>query len=190
MTCSENAPDMQYFRESIDEEHTVRVAKNLYISEDFMYQIYDTIMRSELKEKKYKYSDLGFYFVPQIVESITNQSFESYLNDNFFEPLNLNHICFKPLNKLGINNIVPTEDDKCFRNQLICGDVHDQTAALMGGVSGHAGLFSNARDLAVMLQLLLNNGYANGTQFISEETIKYFTSAPFADNENRSRCRT
>ena len=185
MTCSENAPDMQYFRESIDEEHTVRVAKNLYISEDFMYQIYDTIMKSELNEKKYKYSDLGFYFVPQIVESITNQSFESYLNDNFFDPLNLNHICFKPLNKLDINNIVPTEDDKYFRNQLICGDVHDQTAALMGGVSGHAGLFSNARDLAVMLQLLLNNGYANGTQFISEETIKYFTSAPFADNENR-----
>ena len=185
MTCKDNVPDMQYFREDIDEEHTVRVAKNLYISEDFMYQIYDTIMKSELKEKKYKYSDLGFYFVPAIVESIANQSFESYLKDNFFEPLNLNHICFKPLNKHDINNIVPTEDDKYFRNQLICGDVHDQTAALMGGVSGHAGLFSNARDLAVMLQLLLNNGYANGTQFISEETIKYFTSAPFADNENR-----
>ena len=68
---------------------------------------------------------------------------------------------------------------------MICGDVHDQTAALFGGVSGHAGLFSNARDLAVMMQLLLNGGYANGTQFISEETINYFTSAPFADNENR-----
>lgn len=185
MTCKDNVPDMQYFREDIDEEHTVRVAKNLYISEDFMYQIYDTIMKSELKEKKYKYSDLGFYFVPAIVESIANQSFESYLKDNFFEPLNLNHICFKPLNKIDFNNIVPTEDDKYFRNQLICGDVHDQAAALMGGVSGHAGLFSNARDLAVMLQLLLNNGYANGKQFISEETIKYFTSAPFADNENR-----
>ena len=185
MTCKDNIPDLQYFREYIDEEHTVRVARNLYISEDFKYQIYDTIMKSELKEKKYKYSDLGFYFVPSIVEAITNQSFESFLEDNFFQPLNLNHICFKPLNKHDINNIVPTEDDKYFRNQLICGDVHDQTAALMGGVSGHAGLFSNARDLAVMLQLLLNNGYANGTQFISEETIKYFTSAPFADNENR-----
>lgn len=177
--------DSKYLREYIDEEHTVRVAKNLYISEDFKYQIYDTIMKSELKEKKYKYSDLGFYFVPAIVESITNQSFESYLNENFFEPLNLNHICFKPLNKHDIKNIVPTEDDKYFRKQLICGDVHDQTAALMGGVSGHAGLFSNARDLAVMMQLLLNGGYANGTQFISEETIRYFTSAPFADNENR-----
>lgn len=185
MTCSKDGLDMDFFRKNIDEEHTVRVAKNLYISEDFKYQIYDTIMKSELKEKKYKYSDLGFYFVPKIVESITNQSFESYLEENFFEPLNLNHICFKPLNKIDVNNIVPTEDDKYFRNQLICGDVHDQTAALMGGVSGHAGLFSNARDLAVMMQLLLNGGYANGTQFISQETINYFTSAPFADNENR-----
>ena len=180
-----NTPDMQYFRENIDEEHTVRVAKNLYVSEDFRYQIYDTIMKSKLKDKKYKYSDLGFYFVPSIVESITNQSFESYLNENFFEPLNLNHICFKPLGKHDINNIVPTEDDKYFRNQLICGDVHDQTAALMGGVSGHAGLFSNARDLAVLMQLLINGGNANGKQFISQETINYFTSAPFADNENR-----
>ena len=185
MTCDGNEPDMNYFREYIDENHTVRVARNLYISEDFRYEIYDTIMKSELKEKKYKYSDLGFYFVPKIVESITNQSFESYLEEIFFKPLNLNHICFKPLNKHDINNIVPTEDDKYFRNQLICGDVHDQTAALFGGVSGHAGLFSNAKDLAVMMQLLLNGGYANGTQFISEETINYFTSAPFADNENR-----
>ncbi len=185
ITCSREGDDVNYFRENIDEEHTVRVAKNLYVSDDFKYQIYDTIMKSELNEKKYKYSDLGFYFVPAIVESITNQSFETFLEENFFEPLNLNHVCFKPLNKMDVNNIVPTEDDKYFRNQLICGDVHDQTAALMGGVSGHAGLFSNARDLAVMMQLLLNGGYANGTQFISEETINYFTSAPFADNENR-----
>ncbi len=185
MTCKDKCLDVNYYRESIDEEHTVRVAKNMYLSEDFKYEIYDTIMKSELKEKKYKYSDLGFYFVPDIVESITNQSFDSYLQETFFEPLNLNHICFRPLNKHDVNNIVPTEDDKYFRGQLLCGDVHDQTAALFGGVSGHAGLFSNARDLAVMMQLLLNGGYANGTQFISEETINYFTSAPFADNENR-----
>ena len=177
--------DTKSVRECIDEEHTVRVAENMYISENFKYQIFDTIMKSELKEKKYKYSDLGFYFIPSIVESITNQSFESYLKENFYEPLNLNHICFTPLNDIDIVNIIPTEDDKYFRNQLIHGDVHDQTAALFGGVSGHAGLFSNARDLAVMMQLLLNGGYANGTQFISEETINYFTSAPFAENENR-----
>ena len=177
--------ESSYLRECIDEEHTVRVARNLYLSDDFKYRIFDTIMNSELKEKKYKYSDIGFYFIPSIVESITNQSFETFLEENFYDPLNLNHICFTPLNDIDITNIVPTENDNYFRNQLIHGDVHDQTAALFGGVSGHAGLFSNARDLAVMMQLLLNGGYANGTQFISEETINYFTSAPFADNENR-----
>ena len=177
--------ESSHLRECIDEEHTVRVARNLYLSDDFKYQIFDTIMNSELKEKKYKYSDIGFYFIPSIVESITNQSFETFLEENFYDPLNLNHICFTPLNDIDITNIVPTENDNYFRNQLIHGDVHDQTAALFGGVSGHAGLFSNARDLAVMMQLLLNGGYANGTQFISEETINYFTSAPFADNENR-----
>lgn len=184
-TCVDNAPDMTIFRESIDEEHTMRVADKLYISEDFVSEIYDIIMKSELKEKKYKYSDIGFYFVPSIVESITNQSFESYLKENFFEPLNLNHICFKPLLKLDKSNIVPTEKDEYFRNQLICGDVHDQTAALLGGISGHAGLFSNARDLAVMLQFLLDGGYANGEQILTKETIEYFTTAPFVDNENR-----
>ncbi len=183
--CENNAPNMEFFRESMDEKFNTRVARNLYISDDFKYEIYDTIMKSELKDKEYKYSDLGFYFIPEIVESITNQSFESFLYENFYAPLNLNHIFFRPYLYIDQSHIVPTEDDKYFRNRLICGDVHDQTAALLGGVSGHAGLFSNAKDLAVIMQLLLNNGYANGTQLISETTVKYFTSAPFTENKNR-----
>lgn len=185
MTCKDNAPDMDFFREAMDEKYNVRVAEGLYISDDFKYTIYDTIMKSELKEKKYKYSDLGFYFIPEIVEQLTNQSLESYLYENVYEPLNLNHIFYRPYLYVDKKHIVPTEDDKYFRDRLICGDVHDQTAALLGGVSGHAGLFANAKDLAVIMQLLLNKGYANGTQFFSEETVDYFTSAPFADNENR-----
>ena len=91
------------------------MARNLYLSDDFKYQIFDTIMNSELKEKKYKYSDIGFYFIPSIVESITNQSFETFLEENFYDPLNLNHICFTPLNDIDITNIVPTENDNYFR---------------------------------------------------------------------------
>lgn len=186
MTLDENdKPDKRLFRESIDETHTMRVAENMYLSNDFVYHIYDTIMKSPLKEKKYKYSDIGFYFVPAIVEILTNQSFESYLEESFYSPLNLNHTCFKPLLHLDKDKIVPTENDTYFRHQLLCGDVHDQSAALFGGVSGHAGLFSNARELAVMMQLLLDGGYANGTRFVSEETINYFNSTPFADNGNR-----
>ena len=116
---------------------------------------------------------------------VTNESFEKYLEDNFYKPLNLNHIYYKPLRHIEIEKIAPTENDTCFRMQLLRGDVHDQAAALMGGVSGHAGLFADARDLAVMMQLLLDEGYANKRQFLSSYTINKFTSAPFKDNMNR-----
>ena len=178
-------PDPDIFRKSIDEDHTVRVAKDMYISKDFNFAIRETVKDSDTIKKKYKYSDLGFYLLPKIVEMVTNMPFEQYLEESFYKPLNLNHIYYKPLKHIDIDKIAPTENDTYFRMQLLQGDVHDQAAALMGGVSGHAGLFANARDLAVMMQLLLNEGYANNRQFLSSYTIKKFTSAPFVDNMNR-----
>lgn len=178
-------PDSEVFRKSIDEDHTVRVAKDMYISEDFDFTIFDKVQAVQLGDKKYKYSDMGFYYLPKIVELVTNMPFEQYLDENFYKPLNLNHIYYKPLKHNDIDNIAPTENDNYFRMQQLRGDVHDQAAALMGGVAGHAGLFANARDLAVMMQLLLDEGYANNRQFLSGFTIKKFTSAPFVDNMNR-----
>jgi CubicO group peptidase (beta-lactamase class C family) len=178
-------PDPDFFRKIIDEDHTVRVAKDMYISKDFRFNVFETVKATELGDKKYKYSDLGFYMLPQIVEMVTNEPFEQYLEDNFYKPLNLNHIYYKPLRHIGLEKIAPTEYDNEFRMQLLQGDVHDQAAALMGGVSGHAGLFANARDLAVMMQLLLDDGYANNQQFLSKFAIKKFTSAPFKGNLNR-----
>lgn len=184
-TLDDMGGENSIYRFSIDEEHNVRVAENLYVSKDYAREIFDIIKEAPMKEKKYEYSDIGFYYIPMIVEMLTNQSFEDYLEENFYKPLCLKNTFFKPLKHTEKDNIVPTEDDKTFRKQLLCGDVHDPVAALFGGVSGHAGLFSNARDLAVMMQLLLENGYANRTQFFSEETVRYFTSAPFVDNMNR-----
>ena len=178
-------PDPEVFRQDIDEDHTIRVAKDMYISNDFHFDIFETVKVQQMGEKKYKYSDLGFYFFPKIVEMVTDMPFERYLDENFYKPLNLNHIYYKPLKHIEIDKIAPTENDTVFRMQQLCGDVHDQAAALMGGVSGHAGLFGNARDLAVMMQLLLDGGYANNRQFLSSYTIKKFTSAPYADNMNR-----
>ena len=111
--------------------------------------------------------------------------FEKYLEMNFYQPLSLNHIYYKPLRHIVLDKIAPTEKDTVFRMQQLQGDVHDQAAALMGGVAGHAGLFADARDLAVLMQLLLNDGYANNRQFLSSYTIKKFTSAPYKDNLNR-----
>lgn len=184
-TMKNGKPDNDLYRKNIDEDHTVRVAKDMYISQEYKFDIVGTVIGSETCEKKYKYSDLGFYFLPKIVEMVTNMPFERYLEENFYKPLNLNHIYYKPLRHIEIDKIAPTENDTCFRMQLLRGDVHDQAAALMGGVAGHAGLFANARDLAVMMQLLLDEGYANNRQFLSSYTIKKFTSAPFKDNMNR-----
>lgn len=184
-TIKDGKPDREIYRKNIDDTHTLRVAEGMYISQDFSNEIFEMVKDSQLGEKKYKYSDLGFYYLPKIVEMVTNMSFEKYLEETYYKPLNLNHIYYKPLNHIAKGNIAPTEYDQTFRMQQLQGDVHDQAAALMGGVAGHAGLFGNARDLAVMLQLLLDDGYANNRQFLSEYTIKKFTSAPFADDMNR-----
>lgn len=184
-TLDDMGGEKSIYRFSIDEEHCVRVAENLYVSNDYVHEIFDIVKTAPMNEKKYVYSDLGFYFIPKIVEMLTNQSFEDYLEENFYKPLCLKNTFFKPLKHTERDNIVPTEYDETFRKQHLQGDVHDPIAALFGGVSGHAGLFSNAKDLAVMMQLLLDGGYANRTHFFSEETIKYFTTAPFVDNMNR-----
>ena len=154
-----------------------------WIRED---RIFDSVSKTALGKKKYLYSDMGFYYIPKIVKQLTNQSIEDYLDQQFYYPMGLNHICYKPLNHFTREQIAPTENDTVFRRQLVWGDVHDQAAAMFGGVAGHAGLFSNARDLAVIMQMLLDEGEYQGVRYLKPETVRYFTSAPFASsNDNR-----
>jgi beta-glucosidase-like glycosyl hydrolase/CubicO group peptidase (beta-lactamase class C family) len=180
-----NGPKPEFFIDHIDETHTVRVAENLYLVNDYKERIVDSIMKSPMKEKKYVYCDMGFYFVPELVKQLTNMSLEEYLQANFYEPMHLTSIGYCPLHWRTRETIIPTENDTLFRKQLLWGDVHDQMAALMGGVSGHAGLFANAHDLAVIAQMLMDEGKFEGKQLLKPETIKYFTTAPFTDNNNR-----
>ena len=181
----EEGPKEDYFIDHIDENHTVRVAENLYLLNDYKEQIIDSIMKSPMKEKKYVYCDMGFYFVPELVKQLTNKSLEEYLHEKFYDPMRLTNIGYCPLHWRTRETIVPTEDDQLFRKQLLWGDVHDQMAALMGGVSGHAGLFANAHDLAVIAQMLMDGGKFEGKQLLKSSTIKYFTTSPFLDNDNR-----
>ena len=180
-----NGPKKEYFIDHIDETHTVRVAENLYLVNDYKEQIIDSIMKSPMKEKKYVYCDMGFYFVPELVKQLTNMSLEEYLKEKFYDPMHLTNIGFCPLHWRSRETIVPTENDTTFRMQLLWGDVHDQMASLMGGVSGHAGLFANAHDLAVITQMFLDEGKFEGKQLLKPETIRYFTTAPFTSNNNR-----
>ncbi|MBP5573715.1 MAG: serine hydrolase [Bacteroidales bacterium] len=181
----EEGPLPEYFLDHIDENHTVRVAENLYLVNDYKEQIIDSIMKSPLKEKKYVYCDMGFYFVPELVKQLTNKTLEEYLQEKFYGPMHLVNIGYCPLHWRTRETIVPTEEDLTFRKQLLWGDVHDQVASLMGGVSGHAGLFANAHDLAVLVQFFLDEGQFEGKQLLKAETLRYFTTAPFTANKNR-----
>ena len=185
-TIDENGPMDAFYANEIDETHSVRVAENLYLINGYEDRIFDSVSKTTLGRKKYLYSDMGFYYIPRIVKLLTNKNIEDYLNEKFYYPMNLSHICYKPLNHFIREQIAPTENDTVFRRQLIWGDVHDQAAAMFGGVAGHAGLFSNARDLAVIMQMLLDEGTYNGVRYLKPETVRYFTSAPFASsNDNR-----
>lgn len=184
-TLSSTGPMPEIYTETIDEKHPFRVAEKLYLSDSYYLKIFDRISESKLKSKEYRYSDLGYYFIPKLVEQTTNQQFENYIQDNFYNPLSLNHTFFRPLLKLPKEEIVPTEFDQIFRMQLLHGDVHDQGAALMGGVSGHAGLFSTAAEIAKIMQFYLDKGEIEGEKVISAETVKKFTSRPFANKNNR-----
>lgn len=164
--------------------YNVKVANNLYMRNDYRDKIFDEIFNSELNPRpKYQYSDLGFYLLPVIIESLTKMPFDKFLEDTFFAPLGLGTMTFNPGNKFSEERLVPTENDKTFRKQLVQGYVHDPGAAMLGGISGHAGLFSNANDLAIIMQMLLNRGAYGGVRFISPMTVSMFTKRD--NNESR-----
>ena len=160
--------------------------QGLYINQRFKKKIYREISKSKVsEEKKYKYSGLTFLLYPQIVENLTGMEYSKYLRTHFYDPLGNSTMGFNPKKKNFSNKIVPTEVDTLFRQQLTKDWVHDENAALMGGVSGNAGLFATAEDLAKLMQLYMNYGVYDGKRYFSEATIKEFAKVQYPENENR-----
>ena len=160
-----------------DSIFSVTVAKDLYMNVNNLDTMYHKILNAKLKKDgKFLYGDLNFILLQKIAENLNQESLDKLLTSNFYNRLGANTLCFNPLHSFSINQIVPTENDKYFRYQLLHGYVHDQTAAMMGGVAGHAGLFGNANDLAKILQMFLNKGEYGGVRYISPETVNFFTS--------------
>ncbi len=186
VTVDEHGPMPEFYSQEMDESHKIRVAENLFLVNDYPDRIFDSVSKTKLGKRKYLYSDMGFYYIPKIVKQLTNQNIEDFLNEKFYYPMNLSHVCYQPLNHFTREQIAPTESDTVFRMQFIWGDVHDQAAAMFGGVAGHAGLFSNARDLAAIMQMFLDEGTYRGVRYLKPETVRYFTKAHFAiSNDNR-----
>jgi len=184
-TILKNNWDTTYYRSIITEEFPVRVAQNMYIRENYTYDIYQEIIQSPLGQKKYAYSDLGFYLFKDMVEEISKKPLDEYVYENFYYPMGLDRLRYKPRRYFSLFEIAPTEYDQVFRHQVLRGDVHDQGAAMMGGVAGHAGLFGNAYDVAVIMQMYLNGGVYGGKSYIKKETILEFTSCQFPEKDNR-----
>jgi beta-N-acetylhexosaminidase len=174
------------YHEGPTEKHTVEVAPNLFIHEDYRQQMFDQIRDSQLNSKTgYEYSDLGFHLFPTLIEQLTHSNYETYLYSYFFEPLGATTAFYNAYKHLPLNEIVPTELDDQFRKTLVHGYVHDEGCALMGGVSGHAGLFGSSLDLAKILQLYLQEGFYGGTRYLQAETIREFTRVQYPETRNR-----
>ncbi|AZI27903.1 beta-N-acetylglucosaminidase [Pedobacter sp. G11] len=155
-----------------------KVADGYYIKKDFFKDfMWPKMLNSPIKTRgQYVYSDISMYVMKDIVEHISEEPLNQYTYENFYKPLGMQTAGFLPRNRFSRDQIIPTEQDTYFRKTLLVGYVHDQGAALAGGISGHAGLFSSANDLAIIYQMLLNRGTYGGTQYFKPETVDMFTS--------------
>jgi beta-glucosidase-like glycosyl hydrolase/CubicO group peptidase (beta-lactamase class C family) len=163
-----------------------QVCKNLYIKNSYRDTMINLIINDKRKnDKHYLYSDLGFYCLADLVKTVTGKTLDMYVEDNFYRPMGLTHILFNPLERFELTDISPTENDTSFRRTLIQGYVHDPGAAMLGGVSGHAGLFSTANDLLAIGEMLLNKGTYRNKTYLSKKTVNLFTSYYFDQGDCR-----
>jgi len=179
-------PDIPTFERIKSIDHSVdssavyptKVNDNYYLRKDYFKDVmWPTMLNSPLRTRgQYVYSDLSMCFMQQIAETLTATPENLYVQQQFYTPLGMQNAGFLPLYRFPPHQIVPTEDDEVYRHSLLNGYVDDPTAALMGGVAGHAGLFANANDLAILYQMLLNRGSYGGQQYFKPETVDLFTA--------------
>ena len=178
VTGKDGSPDSRVFSETPVANYTIPVADSLYMRADWIDTLNSRIATSAVvtNELKYVYSDNDFILMGDIVAAITGKPLEVYVRETFYQPLGMRTTGFKPFEHFANSGVAPTETEKQFRRQQLHGYVHDPGAAMFGNVAGHAGLFSNGYDLAILYQMLLNGGSFGGKQYLKRETIEWFTS--------------
>ncbi|MCP4442258.1 MAG: serine hydrolase [Aureispira sp.] len=175
----------RYYKKTPDSKYCVRIADSLYFCAPSM----DTVVWQRIfsvpqrPKKNYRYSDLGFYLFTNMIKNVAKKPLDKFAAENFYNPMGLEYTMFNPMdNGIPRSHIVPTEKDEYFRYQVVHGDVHDMGAAMIGGVSGHAGLFTQAPELATIFQMLINGGIFGNRRYLKEETINKFTAQVKADS--------
>ncbi len=184
-------PDL--YRNYPEQNFTHPITVGLYGAPSLKDSVWNWTIQSELRRYRgrlppwkptynYRYSDLGFYMLHRLIEKITDQSLDEFLSQNIYDPLGLRTLRYRPLCQFSQEEIAPTEEDTHFRNTLIEGTVHDEGAALNGGVAGHAGLFGTANDLAILMQMNLQEGYYGGQHYFPSGAVKMFAQRPYNDS--------
>ena len=187
--------------ETEDDDHALQVSDDMWLNNSFSDSIIAGIIDVPLRDKRYRYSCIGFVLLQKLVEQKSGMPLNEFLMKEFYLPMGLEHTAYRPLHYFSKEEIVPSTIDKFLRKTTIQGFVHDETAAFQGGVSGNAGLFSTAREVALIHQMLLNGGELNGERYLGAETCRLFTTAkskisrrglgfdkPDKTNQNNSPC--
>lgn len=157
-------------------EYTMQVSDSLWLNRSFKQEYLQKIVDTPLRDKRYRYSCVGFILLQQLVEARTGMSMDEYLAKEFYTPMGLERTGYLPLRFLKKEDIVPSSTDPFLRKTTLQGFVHDESAAFQGGVSGNAGLFSTAEEVAKVYQMLLNGGELDGKRYLSKETCRVFTT--------------
>tara|TARA_R110002073_G_scaffold306012_5_gene475180 strand:- start:24028 stop:27030 length:3003 start_codon:yes stop_codon:yes gene_type:complete len=175
-----------FYSKKETKKYNIQVAENMYLNKSYKDSIYKYIKDSEQREKTgYKYSDLGYYIFKEAIEKKYKKSLDVLVQKEYYESLGADRMSYLPLKKYAKEVIIPTEKDTYFRNQLLHGHVHDMGAAMLGGVGGHAGLFSNANDVAKMMQLYLQKGFYGGKRYFKSKTFDKFNKRYYEDKKVR-----
>jgi CubicO group peptidase (beta-lactamase class C family) len=176
----------QFYSKKKTKKYSIKVAENLYLHKSYKESIYKFIKEADQRESEgYKYSDLGYYLFKEALEKKYKAGLDELVQKEFYTSLGADRMTYLPLKKFDKKDIVPTEKDTYFRNQLLHGYVHDMGAAMQGGVGGHAGLFANANDVAKMMQLYLQKGYYGGQRYFKAATFDKFNKRYFEEQEVR-----
>lgn len=169
-------PSAEYYRSSPEEGFEVMVTPKLYLRSDYPDTIWRKVFSSKLRSNNnYRYSDLAFFILNRTIQNLTGHQVDAYAAMNFYHPLGLRRTLFNPYKHFDRSEITPSEHDDYWRNEIVQGTVHDMGAAMLNGIGGHAGLFSNSLELGILMQMLLNGGSYGGRQYLRPNTIKYYT---------------
>ena len=176
----------KFYRKRQSKRFPVVIADRFYGKNNLSKLISDQILASELRDTlEYKYSDIPYFFMKDLLEDRYQKSLETLAEDTFYKPLGLVRTGFNPNKNTPNQTVIPSEIDTYYRNQELKGEVHDMAAAMLGGVGGHAGLFSNASEVAILMQLFLQKGRYADKQYFSSATFDQFNQCLYCDQGNR-----